>query len=224
MKTALSQQIAQGICAAYLGADAAARVLRGDVRLGSAHELDAVILFADLRGFTQLADTLARDELMSLLNGYLACIVTPVEARAGQVLKFMGDGLLAIFDPASGSIAECCDAALAAAADALAQVDDFSRQRRADNKAHTSLDIALHRGEVLYGNVGTAARLDFTVIGPAVNEAARMESLCERLQTHLLLSQAFCDAAGNRSAADIVALGQHSLRGVAGSHALYTVC
>jgi adenylate cyclase len=139
--------------------------------------------------------------------------VAPVVSRGGEVLKFMGDGLLAIFRVEAGTRAETCAAALDAAAEALALSEALAAARRGAGKPTPGLDVALHVGIVQYGNVGTDARLDFTVIGPAVNEAARIEGMCGQLGQPLLVSQAFAEAAGP-GRDRLVSLGRHRLRGV----------
>jgi len=175
--------------------------------------VEAVLLYADLRDFTRLADSLPGAQLLALLDGCFDCMVRPVNRHGGEVLKFMGDGLLAIFRLKERRQAEICTSALAAASEALDLMDIFAAERLKESKPTPGLDIALHVGTVQYGNVGTDTRLDFTVIGPAVNEAARIEALCKELGQPLLISEAFAEAA-TASRAHLVSLGQHRLRGV----------
>ena len=205
--------IGHGLLAAYLGNDPASRVLSGTVLRGEAQSVEAVVLFTDLRGFTALADTMPGRELIALLDDYFNCMVQPVVTRDGEVLKFMGDGMLAAFGVVLHDRAEVCAAALAAAEEVLARVDALNVERRNAGQLATALDISLHIGRVLYGNVGSDTRLDFTVIGPAVNEASRIEALCEPLGQALLMSQAFAEAA-TASRDRLVSLGRHRLRGV----------
>lgn len=205
--------IGHGLLAAYLGDDPASRVLSGTVLRGEVQSVEAVVFFTDLRGFTALADTMPGRELIVLLDDYFNCMVEPVVARDGEVLKFMGDGLLAAFGIVLNDHAEVCAAALAAAEDVLARVEALNAERRNAGLPATSLDISLHIGHVLYGNVGSDTRLDFTVIGPAVNEASRIEALCQPLDQALLISQAFAEAA-TASRGRLVSLGRHRLRGV----------
>ena len=222
VKSTMLTQITQTVFASYLGSDAAARVLRGEVRRGIAQRIHAAICFADLRGFTPLADTIPSDELMAMLNRYLECIVKPIEQQGGEVLKFMGDGLLATFELTNHSASARCEAAVSAAMEALLNVKTLNNERRAAHEPVLELDLVLHLGEVSYGNVGSASRLDFTVIGPAVNEAARMEALCGSLNVNLIVSQAFRDMIGT-SGHRLVHLGQHRLRGVRAPKSLYTM-
>jgi adenylate cyclase len=204
--------IHQGLLAAYLGDDPARRVLAGTVRRGEVQGVEAVLLFTDLRGFTALADALPGHDLIALLDDCLDCMVRPVISRGGEILKFLGDGLLAIFRIEDRSRDATCAVALEAAKEALSLMKDLAARRGA-SKATPGLDIALHVGHVNYGNVGTDARLDFTVIGPAVNEASRIERLCDELGRPLVMSQAFAQAADS-SRDQLVSLGRHRLRGV----------
>ena len=207
------RSIYEGLLAAYLGEDPARRVLAGTVRRGEVQGVEAVLLFTDLRGFTALADALPGRELIALLDDCLDCMVKPVVARGGEILKFKGDGLLAIFRIEDRPRAETCGLALAAASEALSLMERLAASRKAQSRLTPALDIALHVGLVNYGNVGADARLDFTVIGPAVNEASRIERLCETVGRHLVMSQAFAQAAdANRH--QLVSLGRHHLRGV----------
>jgi adenylate cyclase len=183
------------------------------VQRGEVQGEEAVLFFTDLRGFTALADTLPGRDLIVLLDDCFDCMVRPVVARGGEILKFLGDGLLAIFRIEDRPRAETCAAALEAAKEALALMEGLATTRRAQSRPTPDLDIALHVGHVHYGNVGADARLDFTVIGPAVNEASRIERLCDELGRHLVISQAFAQAA-DTSRAQLVSLGRHRLRGV----------
>lgn len=205
--------VGHGLLAAYLGNDPASRILAGTVLRGEVQSVEAVVLFTDLRGFTALADTMPGRDLIALLDDYFNCMVQPIVARDGEVLKFMGDGMLAAFAVVLDDRAEVCAAALAAAEEVLARVEVLNIERCNAGQPATALDISLHIGRVLYGNVGSDTRLDFTVIGPAVNEASRIEALCEPLGQALLVSQAFAEAAA-ASRDRLVSLGRHRLRGV----------
>lgn len=213
VKATTLRGVGHGLLAAYLGNDPASRILAGTVLRGEAQSVEAVVFFTDLRGFTALADTMPGRELIVLLDDYFNCMVPPVTAHGGEVLKFMGDGMLAAFAVVLDDRAEVCAAALSAAGEVLARVEALNVERRGAGQRATSLDISLHVGRVLYGNVGSDTRLDFTVIGPAVNEASRIEALCEPLGQALLMSQAFA-AAATASRDRLVSLGRHRLRGV----------
>lgn len=213
VKAMTMRALGQGLLAAYLGDDPAARVFAGTVQRGEVQGVEAVLFYTDLRGFTAIADTTPGKELIALLDECFECMAAPVARHGGEVLKFMGDGLLAAFAVRPAGRAEVCAAALDAATEALALIEALNGRRRAAGQQTAGLDLSLHIGTVQYGNVGTAARLDFTVIGPAVNEASRIEKLCEPLGQSLLVSQAFAEAA-TQSRERLVSLGRHKLRGV----------
>lgn len=207
--------LARDVTAAYVGADAARHVLAGDIRRGMAHKVEAAILYADLRGFTALAERMEMEPLMEGLNQYFDCLGPAIAVEGGQVLKFLGDGLLASFQiDGHGDPARVCLAALRAAQAALAAVQALNAGRQGAGLPILQLDIALHMGTLMYGNVGTADRLDFTLIGPVVNEASRIENLCSALDCSLLASASFAIAA-NRAGGKLVSRGCHALRGVA---------
>jgi adenylate cyclase len=205
--------VGHDLLAAYLGDDPASRVYAGTVLRGSVQSVEAVLLYTDLRGFTALADVTPGPELIALLDECFECMVEPVAQGGGEVLKFLGDGLLAAFAVIAGNRDAVCSSALDAAVEALARIEALNVRRRAAGRPAIALDVSLHIGTVQYGNVGTATRLDFTVIGPAVNEASRIERLCEPLGRHLLMSQHFAEAAVS-SRSRLVSLGRHPLRGV----------
>jgi len=211
-------QVAGNLLDAYIGTEAGRRILSGQVRQGTAQRVAAAILIADLRGFTQVADCVPGERLVIGLNAYLGATAEAVQAHGGQVLKFLGDGLMAVFALEDSAEAACADA-LAAAEDALAANQVINQHQRATGEPVLELDVALHRGDVMYGNVGSARRLDFTVIGPAVNEASRIEALCEPLCCHLLLSATFAGSC----ARPLRSLGHHTLRGVASPQELFTL-
>ena len=207
--------LAQDLLATYLGQDAALRVLQGTTTRGDMRSLRAAILYADLRGFTQRTETLEPAALLASLDRHFDRLVGPIERCGGQVLKFMGHGLLAVFPTADSSDIEAGIRAFAAAQEALIANQDLA----ANDSTAMALDIALHTGDVQYGNVGGATRLDFTVIGPAVNTAARMEQKCQELGVPLIISREMArllDGVGLRS------LGSHALRGLTGARELFT--
>lgn len=211
MKATMLTQLAHDVTAAYMGGDAASRVLSGAIRRGQVEKVESVVLYADLRGFTALADRLAMEPMVETLNAYFDCLGPAIAAGGGQVLKFLGDGLLASFQ--HGPDRQAGMAALTAAREALDCVAMLNAERQRAGQPILELDIALHQGLVMYGNVGTGARLDFTLIGPTVNEAARLENLCGMLGRNLLASASFAQAVG--AGAGLVSLGKHALRGVA---------
>ena len=218
-------KIGASIVETYLGRDAGWRVLRGEIQRGSMEVIDAVLWICDIRGFTAAADWMPWNELIAMLNDYLECIARPVEDRGGQILKFMGDGFVATFDLGAADQAEVCRGAiesLEAVQDALAKLN---AERTAAGQPVFEVDIALHQGEVMYGNIGSRDRLDFTVIGPAVNEVSRMEALCSELGVAVLVSRRFYDLAVSSGGGvkSLKSLGRHELRGVRESQELFTL-
>ena len=181
----------------YVGNAAGARILAGRIRRGFTETIRAVIWLSDMRGFTALADHIDPAALIALLNRYFDCQVPAILAHGGEVLKFMGDGLLAIFPlGAESDPASVCQAALAAAAETRAAVAALGDWPRLAPSAGPRFGLALHVGELLYGNIGGGRRLDFTCIGPAVNLAARLEGLASRLGRTTLLSADFARHCG----------------------------
>ena len=207
-----TRRVARSLLDTYVGHRTGERVLSGAITRGSGETIRAVIWFCDLRGFTRLADALPRGQLIDLLNDYFEIVAGAVTSERGEVLKFIGDGMLAIFEIAEGgNPAEHCAAALRAAHTAVAAVAARNLERRAAGVPEIRFGIALHLGEVTYGNIGAKGRLDFTVIGPAVNHAARLEKLAADLGRDVVISASFAAAA---IAHPLQSLGFHKLRGV----------
>jgi adenylate cyclase len=202
----------------YLGRDAGRRVLGGRIVRGTAEKIDAVIWFSDLRGFTRIIDN-TPEEVIPLLNDYADAIVSAIHQHGGDVLKLIGDGTLAIFT-AEDRI-HACAAALSAAIAARRDVAALKKRRAADGKPLTDMYLGLHVGEVLYGNVGSRERLDFTVIGPAVNEASRITALCRSVDQPMLLSSAFANVGDIKRR--LVSVGRYALRGVSHPQELFAV-
>lgn len=184
------RMISAAVAEAYLGPRSGRRVLSGQITRGDIETLNAAILISDIRDWTALNARLGAAKALSLANNYFALIATAVEDNGGEILKLMGDGVLAVFPATEASPAEACRDALTAARAA------FAAAELADPPLGFSFGIGLHTGEVLYGNVGSATRLDFTAMGPAVNAAARIESLCRELGHPLLCSDDFAALAG----------------------------
>jgi len=206
-----SRRIARSLMNTYIGRRTGERVLRGAIRRGSGETIRAVIWLCDLRGFTALAERLAGDELTALLNEYFEVMAGAVVANGGEVLKFIGDGMLAIFELREAEdVAERCAAAIKAARAAAALVAECNAARREAGAPEIRFGLALHLSEVYYGNIGAPDRLDFTVIGPAVNHAARLEKLSSELGRVVVTSASFAAAAPE----PLEALGPHPLRGV----------
>jgi len=176
----------------YVGNRAGGRILGGQIRRGHTETMDAVIWLSDLRGFTALSDRLPPEIMIEILNRYFDCQVSTIATHGGEVLKFMGDGLLAVFpiDEYVGDAGKACAQVLEAACEARANVQAMQFPI-GDNVERFRFGVALHVGRVLYGNIGGGNRLDFTCIGPAVNLAARMEKIASRLQRTIVASRAF---------------------------------
>jgi adenylate cyclase len=202
----------------YLGRDAGQRVLGGRIVRGIAERIDAVVWFSDLRGFTRITDT-APEQVIPLLNEYSDVIVSAIYEHGGDVLKLIGDGTLAIFNLEDRTRA--CTAALSAAIAASRGIAELKEDRAAEGKPVTDMYLGLHVGKVFYGNVGSRERLDFTVLGPAVNEASRIAAMCRSLDQPLLASAAF--AAVDDVKHRLVSVGRYALRGVAHPQELFTL-
>lgn len=204
----------------YVGREAGARILAGQIRRGFTETIQAAIWLSDMRGFTSLADQIPPPTLIELLNRYFDCQLPAILRYGGEVLKFMGDGLLAIF-PLAGDAdpASTCRAALAAAAEVRAAIADLPDWPALAGATDPRYGLALHIGELLYGNIGGANRLDFTCIGPAVNLAARLEGLASRLGRATLLSAEFAQYCGR----DAMPLGEFILAGFRAPQTVYGV-
>jgi adenylate cyclase len=213
--------IASGLLGAYLGQDAGRRVHAGAVERGSVESIRAVLWYGDIRGFTAIADQWPGTALIELLDEVFEALAAPLRRRGGQILKFLGDGLLAIFPFDDATRAETCRGALDAAAEAMAALDRLNAARTAADKPSAAVDLALHLGEVLYGNIGAVDRLDFTVIGPAVNEVSRIEVLCEPLGRKVLVSAEMAAAVGDSRRLE--PLGSQALRGVREPREIYAL-
>ena len=196
----------------YLGRNAGQRVINGLVKRGDGENLHAVIWFSDLRDSTSLAEALSREDYLTTVNQYFDCVAGAVIENGGEVPKFIGDAVLAIFviDDIENAHPEACTRALDAVRDAETRMQGVNQEREAKSEPPLAFGTGLHRGDLTYGNIGTEGRLDFTVIGPAVNEASRIEGLCKPLDTSILISSRFAESC----AVELVSLGEHNLRGV----------
>ena len=219
MRAYAGHAIAAGLLSAYLGHDAGRRVHQGAVERGSVETISAMLWYADIRGFTTMADDMPGPAVIELLDDVFETLATCLRPRGAQILKFLGDGMLAIFPLENLRPQETCRQGLDAALEAMRAIDCMNRMRRAAGKRPVAVDLALHLGEVLYGNVGAADRLDFTIIGPAVNEVARIETLCEPLGRYVLVSAELAAAVGQDRR--LVPLGRYNLRGVREERAIY---
>ena len=196
---------------AYLGRRSAAQVLAGRLRRETGETIRAVLLYGDLRGFTELSETMAPEAVVGALGAWFDRIAGAVHAFGGEVLKFIGDGVLAIFPIGERDPSAACDAALRAVAAARAGMAHLDAARDEQGLPPLPFGIALHLGEMLWGNIGTADRLDFTAIGSAVNLVVRLEGLCRPLGRSVLIS----GAVAAETTAALIPLGEHVLRGIA---------
>ena len=213
MKAHAGHVIASGLLGTYLGEDVGRRIHTGSIMRGSVDNLRAVLWYADVRGFTPLSDSAPGPVVVELLNDVFEILTASLRERGGQVLKFIGDAMLATFAFDDADRAETCRRALDAAIEAMRNIEAMRCARVAAGGLVAPVDLALHLGNVLYGNVGAVDRLDFTVIGPAINEVARIEALCQPLGRAVLVSAEFVD--GMRGAdGRLKSLGRHALRGV----------
>ncbi len=201
----------------YLGRDAGKRVLSGRILRGIAERIDTVIWFSDLRGFTRITDT-APGEAIPLLNDYADVIISAIHEHGGDVLELIGDGTLAIFTTTDRTHA--CSAALSAATAVREGIGRLNKRRLEEGKPVTDMYLGLHVGEVFYGNIGSRERLDFTVIGPAVNEASRIAAMCRSVDQPVLMSSVFANVDGIKRR--LISVGRYALRGVAHPQELFT--
>jgi adenylate cyclase len=204
---------------AYLGRRSAARVLAGPLRRDVGETIRAALLYADLRDFTALSEAAPPAAVIAALDAWFDRIAGAVHAFGGEVLKFVGDGMLAIFPVIADQPSSACEAALRAVSAARAGMAHLDATRREQGLPALPFGVALHLGEILWGNIGAADRLDFTAIGPAVNLVSRLEGLCRPLDRSVLISGAV--AAETR--APLIPLGLHALRGIASPCAVFTV-
>jgi len=204
----IKNRLAQTLLQTYVGPHAGELILAGATRRGSGTTVRAAIMICDLRDFTRISDNWPRDDVIDLLNDYFDAMSEPIARYGGEILKFMGDGLLAIF-PLSEPAA--CANLLRAVAEARAALSALSERNSLTGAAPLDYGVGVHLGDVMYGNIGSLARLDFTVIGPAVNMASRIETLTKQVGKKVLLSRAFADVV--RSSFDLERVGEFPVRG-----------
>ncbi|MFQ5775486.1 MAG: adenylate/guanylate cyclase domain-containing protein [Kiloniellaceae bacterium] len=211
-KIRIKDQIARNVVTTYLGPDAGLRVLDGQIRRGDGETIHAVIWYSDLRGSTRMADTLPPEGYIEALNDYFGSAGGAVMAHGGEILAFIGDAVLAIFPiPARGAnVDEACGRALAASRDARERLAAVNRTRQEAGANPLSFGLALHVGDVLFGNIGLPERVSFSVIGSTVNEVARLEALTKELDRPVLASEAFA----RHTSIAWERFGKHRLRGV----------
>jgi len=210
LKVQIKQQIAHTVLATYLGRDAGRQVLDGQIRRGDGEMVHAVIWYSDMRDSTRLADYLAAEDFLETVNSYFECTAGAVLANGGEVLRFIGDAVLAIFPIRDADPQLACELAMAAARDAEARLQALNQDRARDDLEGLDYGLALHVGDVMFGNIGVPERLEFSVIGPAANEVARIESLTKTLGRRTLASAEFASSVPRYWEST----GQHALDGV----------
>ncbi len=208
-----TRRTARDLLSTYVGPNTGERIFNGTIRRGDGEVVHAILWFCDLRGFTALSQTEPLARVIELLNTYFDCMAGPVTARGGEILKFVGDAMLAIFACDADDATECnsLEAAIGAAEEAVSAIAALNSVRRTVGQAPIECGIAVHIGDVMYGNIGAADRLDFTVIGPAVNMVCRMETLSAPLERSILVSGEIARLAPPR----FTSLGNHALKGIA---------
>ncbi len=212
IKATVTYDLSKALLDTYLGKYSGGHVLDGLVERGDGHLIDCVLWYCDLRDSTRLADEMPLDDYLETLNDYFDCTAGAVLDHGGEVLKFIGDAVMAIFpiEDDARPAADMCRAALMTAKDAIARAQRLNDVRAGQEQPEIKFGIALHVGQVMYGNVGTDRRLDFTVIGPAANEVARLDGLSKKLATPIVASAHFNDAFPD----DLAALGTHEVQGI----------
>jgi adenylate cyclase len=221
VKCASLARISGTLVEVYLGRDAGRRVLSGRILRGVAERIGAALWFSDLRGFTTITDTAPPDEIIPLLNDYADVVISAVHSAGGEVLKLIGDGTLAIFR--ADDAGDACRRALRAEAELRLGVAELNARRSAEGRPVTSPYLGLHVGDVFYGNIGSVDRLDFTVVGPAVNEVSRIASMCRSVDRSVVMSSAFAAATPVEERAKLVSVGRYALRGVGRAQELFTL-
>jgi adenylate cyclase len=220
VKSASLARMAGTLAETYLGRDPGRRVMSGRIVRGVAEKIGAVLWYSDLHGYTQISDNVPPEQIIPLLNDYADVVISAVHAHGGDVLKLVGDGTLAIFTTENSQ--DACLAALAAAAQVRKEASKLNQTRSQAGLPTSAVYLALHVGDVFYGNVGSKDRLDFTVIGPAVNEVSRILAMSRSIEQDLLLSASFADALGPEMRGRLVSVGRYALRGVAQPQELFT--
>jgi len=218
IKSATLGRIAKTLVETYLGRDPGRRILEGSITRGSSTSIEAVLWFSDLHGYTHICDRVQSNEIIPFLNDYADTVISTIYDEGGDVLKLIGDGTLAMFTAEDRTSA--CRSALTAARKTMERIAELKSRRATSGLPETDIYLALHIGEVVYGNIGSRERLDFTVIGPAVNEVSRIASMCRLVDQPILMSSAFHAALGPEQ---LVSVGRYALRGVDRSQHLYTL-
>ncbi|MGY3453179.1 adenylate/guanylate cyclase domain-containing protein [Bradyrhizobium sp. USDA 4353] len=220
VKSAQQVDIVRTLGRVYLGRDASEQVLRGRISRGVTERINAVLWFSDLRSSTAISESISPDEIIPLLNDYAEASIDAIYESGGDVLKLIGDGVLAIF---TGDMARARQAALRAEHRFRLNILKLNARRSGEGRPVTTAYVGLHIGEVFYGNIGSEDRLDFTVVGPAVNEVSRIASMCRSVDRELLASSEFCAGLDDEGRRYLVSTGRYALRGIGRAQDLYTL-
>jgi adenylate cyclase len=221
IKSAAQVEIARTLGRVYLGRDACEQVLRGRISRGVTERINTVLWFSDLRGSTAISENLTPDEIIPFLNDYAQAAIDAIHDEGGDVLKLIGDGVLAMFTREDMTSAK--RAALRAEHRFRGNMASLNARRAGEGRPITSAHVGLHVGEVFYGNIGSEDRLDFTVVGPAVNEVSRIASMCRTVDRELLASADFCTGLDPAGRCFLVSTGRFALRGIGRAQDLYTL-
>ena len=215
------RHISRSLMNTYVGKRTSEKVLAGMIKRGDADVINAALWYSDLRNFTHLTETLPAQQILEMLNEYFEFVSAAVTARGGEILRFIGDAMLIVF-PIDDNMCQqsACNAAIDAAIDAHNTLESLNHRRRRHGQPTIEFGVGLNVGEVIYGNVGAPDRLDFTVMGPAVNRTARLESLTRELDCDILFSENFAELIETASEF----LGQHEMKGIAEPQAVYALC
>lgn len=221
IRSAAQTRLAKTLAEAYLGRDPGRRVLSGAIRRGDVRKINAVLWFSDMEGYTQLSETVKSDQLIPLLNDYAEAVINAVQSAGGDVLKLIGDGVLAIFAGARPDLA--CRAAMSAESEMRRRLLALADRRRSAGLPVADIHLGLHVGDVFYGNIGSFDRLDFTVVGQAVNEVSRISAMCQSAGRVMLCSAEFARLLPPPDAETLVSVGRYALRGVGRARELFTL-
>ncbi|UDL94219.1 adenylate/guanylate cyclase domain-containing protein [Lichenihabitans sp. PAMC28606] len=214
-------RIAETLVGVYLGRDAGQMVLQGKIRRGTTDRINAVLWFSDLRGYTAISESVAPEEILPMLNDYADAVISSIHDAGGDVLKLIGDGVLAIFK--ADRPEDACASALKAEAKLRYRLAKLNERRAAEQRPITNAYLGLHIGDVFYGNIGSAERLDFTVIGPAVNEVSRIAAMCRSVDRSVVLSEDFVASVAPSQRERCVSVGRYALRGVRRARHLFSL-
>ncbi len=221
IRLAAQTRLAGTLVETYLGRDPGRRVLQGGITRGRVEKISAVLWFSDLTSYTRLSEEIPYEQMITLLNDYAEAVITSVHDAGGDVLKLIGDGILAIFS--GGSVRENCTSVVRAGRALGEKMRELAERRSAEGLPVANVHLGIHFGDVYYGNIGSPDRLDFTVIGPAVNEVSRIASMCHSVDRRILCSSEFIELLPDEERANYVSVGRFALRGVGSAKHLYTV-